>query len=211
MDITWYGLSCFRIREGGATVICDPYDKAIGMTLPKLRADIVTISHEAPGHNAVDRVQGDPKILRGPGEYETNNVFISGMAMTMSLGRRAALGDDKLKLTRPGSEPLPNFNSWTDQPFLDTMTQKAIEILAGPDGEVAIGTGLEPPAGDDDARQRRVRIDGAASALPMACSTARPLRSQHRNAATAGTPTSCHRSDSPRCSKNVHHCANAVA
>lgn len=41
---------------------------------------------------------------------------------------------DKLKLTRPGSEPLPNFNNWTDQPFLDVMTQKAIEILAGPDG-----------------------------------------------------------------------------
>jgi alkaline phosphatase len=41
---------------------------------------------------------------------------------------------DKLKLTRPGSEPLPNFNAWTDQPFLDVMTQKAIEILSGPDG-----------------------------------------------------------------------------
>jgi alkaline phosphatase len=41
---------------------------------------------------------------------------------------------DKLKLTRPGSEPLPNFNDWTDQPFLDVMTQKAIEVLAGPDG-----------------------------------------------------------------------------
>jgi alkaline phosphatase len=42
---------------------------------------------------------------------------------------------DKLKLTRPGSEPLPNFNDWTDQPFLDVMTQKAIEILAGPTGD----------------------------------------------------------------------------
>ena len=41
---------------------------------------------------------------------------------------------DKLKLTRPGSEPLPNFNDWNDQPFLDVMTQKAIEILSGPDG-----------------------------------------------------------------------------
>ncbi len=80
MDITWYGLSCFRIREGGATVICDPYDKAIGLTLPKIRADIVTVSHEVPGHSAAERVQGEPKILRGPGEYEVDNVFISGMA-----------------------------------------------------------------------------------------------------------------------------------
>ncbi len=77
MDITWYGLSCFRIREG-ATVVCDPYDKSVGLTLPKVRADIVTISHDQPGHNAADRVQGEPKVLRGPGEYEINNIFITG-------------------------------------------------------------------------------------------------------------------------------------
>lgn len=42
---------------------------------------------------------------------------------------------DKLGLlgrvnARPGSEPLPKFEEWTDQPFLDVMTQKAIEILS---------------------------------------------------------------------------------
>jgi L-ascorbate metabolism protein UlaG (beta-lactamase superfamily) len=80
MDISWYGLSCFRIREGGVTVICDPYDKSIGLTLPKVRADIVTVSHDRPGHNAVDRVAGDPKVLYGPGEYEIKNIFVSGLA-----------------------------------------------------------------------------------------------------------------------------------
>ncbi len=78
MDITWYGLSCFRIREGGVTVVCDPFDKSIGLQLPKLRADIVTVSHDRPGHSAVERVTGDPKVLRGPGEYEVKNVFITG-------------------------------------------------------------------------------------------------------------------------------------
>ncbi len=78
MDITWYGLSCFRIREGGVTVICDPYDRTVGLQLPKLRADIVTLSHDKPGHNSVDRVAGEPKVLRGPGEYEIKNVFITG-------------------------------------------------------------------------------------------------------------------------------------
>lgn len=80
MDITWYGLSCFRIREGGVTLVCDPYDKAVGLSLPKLRADIVTISHDRPGHNAADRVTGDPKVLRGPGEYEVKNIFTTGLA-----------------------------------------------------------------------------------------------------------------------------------
>ncbi|MCB0123216.1 MAG: MBL fold metallo-hydrolase [Caldilineaceae bacterium] len=78
MDINWYGLSCLRIREGGVTILCDPYDKSIGITMPKVRADIVTISHEQAGHNAIDRATGEPKVIAGPGEYETNNVFITG-------------------------------------------------------------------------------------------------------------------------------------
>ena len=78
MDINWYGLSCLRIREGGVTILCDPYDKSIGITMPKVRADIVTISHEQAGHNAIDRATGDPKVIAGPGEYETHNVFITG-------------------------------------------------------------------------------------------------------------------------------------
>jgi len=46
---------------------------------------------------------------------------------------------DKLGLlgrmnARPGSEPLPDFGIWRDQPFLDDMTRKAIDILGGPSG-----------------------------------------------------------------------------
>ncbi|MBX3014227.1 MAG: MBL fold metallo-hydrolase [Caldilineaceae bacterium] len=78
MDITWYGLSCFRIREGGVTILCDPYDRSVGLTLPKPRADIVTVSHNQPGHNAVDRVLGEPRLLEGPGEYELQNIFVTG-------------------------------------------------------------------------------------------------------------------------------------
>jgi L-ascorbate metabolism protein UlaG (beta-lactamase superfamily) len=78
MDITWYGLSCFRIREGGVSILCDPYDRTVGLQLPKVRADILTISHDKPGHNSAERVSGEPKVIRGPGEYEIKNVFITG-------------------------------------------------------------------------------------------------------------------------------------
>ena len=68
MDISWYGFSCFRIRENGVTILCDPFDKSIGITMPKVRADIVTLSHDQAGHNAIERTTGDPKIITGPGE-----------------------------------------------------------------------------------------------------------------------------------------------
>jgi L-ascorbate metabolism protein UlaG (beta-lactamase superfamily) len=90
MDITWYGLSSFRIREGGVTIVCDPYDRVPGITLPKVRADIVTISHEQPGHSAVERITGEPKVVRGPGEYEIKNVFITGLTTYHRRGKGEA-------------------------------------------------------------------------------------------------------------------------
>lgn len=81
MEITWYGLSCFRLTERGlATVVTDPYDpRAAGIGPARLRADIVTVSHDAAGHNHVSAVKGVSKTLTGPGEYEIGGVFITGV------------------------------------------------------------------------------------------------------------------------------------
>ena len=82
MEIVWYGLSCFRLSERGlATVVTDPYDPSSGLPALKLKADIVTISHDAPGHNYVKAVKGERRAITGPGEYEIGGVFITGIAM----------------------------------------------------------------------------------------------------------------------------------
>lgn len=81
MEITWYGHSCFRLAERGkATVVTDPYDHTtIGYQPLKLKANIVTISHEAPGHSFLDGVKGGYHLINGPGEYEIGGVFITGV------------------------------------------------------------------------------------------------------------------------------------
>jgi L-ascorbate metabolism protein UlaG (beta-lactamase superfamily) len=81
MEITWYGLSCFRLTERGlASVVTDPFDhRAVGYEPLKLKADIVTISHDAPGHNNAGAVKGKSHTLTGPGEYEIGGVFITGV------------------------------------------------------------------------------------------------------------------------------------
>ncbi len=81
MEITWYGHSCFRLTERGmATVVVDPFDsKAIGYSPLKLKADIVTVSHDAPGHNNTDAVKGTSHVITGPGEFEIGGVFITGV------------------------------------------------------------------------------------------------------------------------------------
>ena len=42
------------------------------------RGDIVTISHDAPGHNFASGVKGRSHTLTGPGEYEIGGVFVTG-------------------------------------------------------------------------------------------------------------------------------------
>jgi L-ascorbate metabolism protein UlaG (beta-lactamase superfamily) len=81
MEITWYGHSCFRLTERSlAAVVTDPYDHtAAGYEALKLKADIVTVSHAAPGHNFVSAVKGKSHVLTGPGEYEIGGVFITGV------------------------------------------------------------------------------------------------------------------------------------
>jgi L-ascorbate metabolism protein UlaG (beta-lactamase superfamily) len=81
MEITWYGHSCFRLTERSyATVVTDPYDsKSIGYDSLKLRSDIVTVSHDAPGHNNTDAVKGTSHVIDGAGEFEIGGVFITGV------------------------------------------------------------------------------------------------------------------------------------
>ena len=81
MEITWYGHSCFRLTERGmATVVVDPFDsKTIGYSPLKLKADIVAVSHEAPGHSNVEAVKGTSHVIAGPGEFEIGGVFITGV------------------------------------------------------------------------------------------------------------------------------------
>lgn len=80
MEIKWLGHSCFRIKGRNATIITDPYSPNLGYSLGKPTADIVTVSHQHPGHSYVKGVGGNPRAVTGPGEYEISDVIIIGIA-----------------------------------------------------------------------------------------------------------------------------------
>lgn len=90
MEITWYGHSCFRLTERSmATVVTDPFDsEVIGYQPLKLKADIVTTSHNAPGHSHTSAVKGVSHEIKGAGEYEIGGVFITGV-QTEGHGKKA--------------------------------------------------------------------------------------------------------------------------
>jgi len=78
LDVTWLGHGCFRLRGRSAAVVTDPFPPSIGLKLPKLDGDLVTVSHEHENHNYT-QVMRDSYEIRGPGEYEVAGVSVIGV------------------------------------------------------------------------------------------------------------------------------------
>jgi L-ascorbate metabolism protein UlaG (beta-lactamase superfamily) len=79
VDLTWLGHGCFRLRGRSAAVVTDPYPPSLGPRLPKLEADLVTISHKHENHSYSQAVAKDPYVVDGPGEYEVAGITVLGL------------------------------------------------------------------------------------------------------------------------------------
>jgi L-ascorbate metabolism protein UlaG (beta-lactamase superfamily) len=97
-EITWLGHAMFRLRGRDATVVTDPYDRSLGLELARPKADIVTVSHDHPHHNAAGTLKGEPRVLRGPGEYEIKGVFITGVGSFADNKKGAERGPNTIYL-----------------------------------------------------------------------------------------------------------------
>ena len=86
------------LRGKNVTLITDPFSPQPGhpqgeaRKLGKINAPIVTISHNHPGHNFAEGIGGDPRVVRGPGEYEISDVLITGVPSYHDAKRGAERG-----------------------------------------------------------------------------------------------------------------------
>ena len=80
MDLTWLGHACFRLRGRDVSILTDPYEGADwGYTPLATSANVVTISNDHPHHAGLSRIDGKPRVLRRPGEYEIGGALIWGV------------------------------------------------------------------------------------------------------------------------------------
>ncbi|MFH2062842.1 MAG: MBL fold metallo-hydrolase [bacterium] len=84
MIISWLGFSCFRIevqnRDSKVAVVTDPFAAEGKVKLPRsITAELVTSSHDVPRHGAVSEIEGKPFVISGPGEYEVQDVAVTGV------------------------------------------------------------------------------------------------------------------------------------
>ena len=141
MDIDWFGHSCFRLREAGVTIVMDPYEKSIGYNMPRVRADIVTVSHDAQGHSAVSAVKGEPKVFSKPGEYEVKNIFITGIQTWRGGGEHEAREENTIFVFEFGSLTVCHLGD-----LAKVLTQAQVESLPSVDvllAPVGGGGGLD--------------------------------------------------------------------
>jgi L-ascorbate metabolism protein UlaG (beta-lactamase superfamily) len=83
VDITWLGHACFRLRGRDVTILTDPYEDAKwGYPPLAMTANVVTVSNSHPHHAGLSGIDGGPRVLQGPGEYEIGGALIWGIRTT---------------------------------------------------------------------------------------------------------------------------------
>jgi L-ascorbate metabolism protein UlaG (beta-lactamase superfamily) len=75
MQIQWFGQSAFRLAAGDTTVFIDPLGDVAALAargglkldyppIEGIGADLLLVTHEHADHNGVDRIEGEPVVLR---------------------------------------------------------------------------------------------------------------------------------------------------
>ncbi len=84
MEITYLGHSSFKLKGKPGVVVTDPFNEYVGFNLPSTSADVVTVSHQHPDHNAVENIKGTarrekPFVITQPGDYEVGGISVFGV------------------------------------------------------------------------------------------------------------------------------------
>lgn len=95
MDITWYGHSCFLIRDcKGRKLLTDPFDNSVGYSSPNENVDVITISHHHFDHDYTENLPGVPVILDRCGFFNLCDIPINGLPSYHDKDNGAKRGDN---------------------------------------------------------------------------------------------------------------------
>jgi len=94
MIITYHGADFFKVTFGNTTLAVNPVSKDSKIKSTRFGSDITLISLNSPEHNGADVTsRGDKEsfLIKGPGEYEVQGVFIKGFLSKSNYG-----GEEKI-------------------------------------------------------------------------------------------------------------------
>ena len=100
MKITWYGHSCFSVKNGKVSIVTDPHDgKTMGLKTPDVSADIVLMSHDHYDHNASNVISGNHEDYKfRNGEFPSHEIKFTGLPTYHDEVRGAKRGKNTMYL-----------------------------------------------------------------------------------------------------------------
>ncbi len=184
MEITWHGHGCFRITERGQTsVVTDPCQPRAGASERKLKADLVTVSHDEAGRDVAHLIRGHHYVVMGAGEYEVGNLFVTGIPMHVYNEEQGRVRDNVAYLFEyPNHLTVLHLGNLWQAPEQSTLEQLGeVQVLLVPvDGGRGLGSdqiadvialvepnyvvpmhyGLEGSTGEAEAVERFLKVMG---------------------------------------------------
>lgn len=88
MQITYFGLSSFKITSKDRVAITDPFDKSSGLVPPRGAADLIFLSEKTNElYSATSGISGEPFMVDGPGEYDVKDFAVNAGPIQTKDGR----------------------------------------------------------------------------------------------------------------------------
>ncbi len=136
MEITWYGHSCFLLKDSnGRKLLTDPFDPSVGYPMPNETVDIVTVSHQHFDHNYTKALPGIPNIIDKPGDYVVNDLAIKGIPSFHDKYNGAKRGDNIIFIIKMDGLSICHMGDLGHELTEETATQiGVIDVLLIPVG-----------------------------------------------------------------------------
>ncbi len=136
MTITWYGHSCFRLESKESSLLVDPFSSEIGLRPPKIKDDIVLVSHQHYDHNNVEGLPEDSFLIKNPGEYEAKGIFIRGIQSFHDKSQGKERGLNTVYIIKMEDMALAHLGDFGEEKLSEEQVEKIgdIDILMIPIG-----------------------------------------------------------------------------
>lgn len=92
MHISWHGQYTLKFQIAETTVVSDPYSPEAGLRPFRSLAHVAVLTWpQNPEHSHVSAIQGEPKVLAGPGEFALYNFSLHAIPWRDGEGRERAI------------------------------------------------------------------------------------------------------------------------
>ena len=138
MTITWYGHSCFRLENKDTSILIDPFSSEIGLRPPKIKDNIVLVTHQHYDHNNIEGLPQESFLAQGPGEYEVKNIFIKGIQSYHDKNQGRERGLNTIYVIKMDEMTLVHLGDFGEEKLSEEQVEKIgdVDILMIPVGGV---------------------------------------------------------------------------